>query len=270
MPLPKNGLLVTNFFFDESNPHGRSPFTPNDLLLENTFIIALRGVVTLDVKVRNVSLSRARGLVIIDTTGDPLGPDLDDVADIIVGYISNMHVGIFTDWSYFSDKYTNIHASKNPLGFAVSSDIEALRFYLQHIAASSPQTVSHVADPAGHSILHFAAARDSEDYLTLLLLALESGYFDVNELDKVKGQSPLHIAAHNGCYKSVKILCAFGAMMQPRKSDGSYPLHVAVLANKVPSLTALCELGYDLNVARKDGLTALLLCAQKGFYESTR
>jgi hypothetical protein len=49
-----------------------------DGFIAGSVCIALRGRVTLDTKVRNCSSAGAAAVIIIDTTGDAIGPDLDD------------------------------------------------------------------------------------------------------------------------------------------------------------------------------------------------
>jgi hypothetical protein len=52
--------------------------TSADGFLAGSVCIALRGRVTLDTKVRNCCSAGAAAVIIIDTTGDAIGPDLDE------------------------------------------------------------------------------------------------------------------------------------------------------------------------------------------------
>ena len=51
--------------------------------LHGSVCIVLRGRVTLDVKVRHCSNAGAAAVIIVDTTGDAIGPDLDEVSRCI-------------------------------------------------------------------------------------------------------------------------------------------------------------------------------------------
>jgi hypothetical protein len=54
-----------------------------DGFLAGSVCIVLRGRVTLDAKVRNCSNAAAAAVIIIDSTGDAIGPDLDECSTCV-------------------------------------------------------------------------------------------------------------------------------------------------------------------------------------------
>nr|GMC58808.1 protein CfxQ homolog [Ipomoea batatas] len=50
----------------------------------------------------------------------------------------------------------------------------------------------------------------------------------LNERNPVYGETPLHMAAKNGCNEAAKLLLSHGALVEARANNGMTPLHLAV------------------------------------------
>jgi ankyrin repeat protein len=99
-----------------------------------------------------------------------------------------------------------------------------------------------IVDASGHGPLHLACARDSPQNLevlsrllywqkTALSIAGTSVYIDL--ADKVKGSTPLHVAATAGAALCLRqLLSASCNPCHARHADGFTPLHAAAAAGQ--------------------------------------
>lgn len=97
-------------------------------------------------------------------------------------------------------------------------------------------------DKRGWTALHYAAAEDDVDGIRYLV---RSGA-KVQELSTAG--SALHIAASNGCIKSVRVLKELGASIDTPDATGRTALHSAVISNQVDVIKILKELGADIEL----------------------
>jgi hypothetical protein len=202
-----------------SNAHGSSAFGEADNV-RDSIVLVFRGRVTLDKKELNCSSAGAKALIIIDVTGDPIGPDLDDLSSIIVGSINKNYGEDLI--SLLDLNHTPIEAQlctePNLLGFVLSHNYVAIHTLLQ----SSDTIIRNLLlqnDQSGHCALHYASSREDKPLLQILELLLSNEETEVDKLDYVKYQSALHIACNNGCAITVHMLILAGASMFPRRSD---------------------------------------------------
>ncbi len=230
-------------------------------------LFALRGRVTLDTKVKNATEGRAFAVIILDTTGDPIGPDLDQLASIVVGCVLKKDVDRLLAIISVAD--CSITGSLNPssdcIGQLLSNNREAL-------GMCSAQELLQFRDASGHSVLHYAAARDEASAVSehILEFLLETFKLDLDVLDYVKGQTSLHIAANNGAARALSILCFRGARQIARTSDGRFPLHLAANEKHLSCLQVLDRAGCDLAQRASNGVTAMQLSSIKGCARCTR
>ena len=262
-----------SIYLPSGNEHGQGSY--DDATCKGQVVLALRGRVTLDTKVLHATQGGAYACIIADTTGEPIGPDLDDLAGCVVGCIGKADL---EEVLGLVEKKGNgciaglLRPADTCIGHLLSGNLSALALF-------EPSHVQDYRDAAGHSILHFAAARDNnsreegeggEHILEVLLRHFPS--LDLDVQDGVKGQTPLHVAASNGAATAVSILCRHGAQLAPRRSDGRYAVHLAAQGGHVGVLRALHASGRcDLQQRAGDGTThALLLAAARGSLECTR
>ena len=88
-PLPSCGLRGLRSVFPTTNEHGSGSYGD---YARGALVFALRGRVTLDSKVRHAHEAGAAALIILDVTGDAIGPDLDELAPIVVGCVARADV----------------------------------------------------------------------------------------------------------------------------------------------------------------------------------
>ena len=77
----------------------------------------------------------------------------------------------------------------------------------------------------------------------------------VNSVDKVNGNTPLHIAAQNGHNEIVNLVISIGgkSVLNSQSQSGNTPLHMAVEYDYNDSALSLINAGADLNVENQNG-----------------
>ncbi|XP_073228584.1 ankyrin repeat domain-containing protein 16-like [Porites lutea] len=115
----------------------------------------------------------------------------------------------------------------------------------------------------GSTALHFAAG-SSHNSGEILRCLIENGA-DVNGVNKVK-HTPLMIAAKRGHINALTLLIKHGADVDLQDSDGYKALHHAVYGSDVSSeiLSCLIGIGADVNARTNNGVTPLMIAAEKG------
>ncbi|KAJ8528291.1 hypothetical protein K7X08_021983 [Anisodus acutangulus] len=75
------------------------------------------------------------------------------------------------------------------------------------------------------------------------------------------GETPLHMAAKNGCNEAAKVLLAHGALVEARANNGMTPLHLAVWhslrAEEYSTVKTLLEYNADCSAEDNEGMTPL-------------
>lgn len=264
-PLPSHGLKGLKAVLPSSNLHGAAGAYDASEIERGAVIFVMRGRVTLDAKAGRAAEVWAAAVIILDVSGDPIGPDLDEIASIVVGCVARGDVETVVELIRSSIEVGNsnsvdIMPSANGAGLVLSDQLDGLT------NAVSKMGITYLSqtDCAGHTPLFYAVTRNSPAngsmaMLRFILASMEGSA--INTVDFVKGQTPLHIASKVGCSQAVELLCAHGAQMLPRLSDGCYPVH---LATNAATLRALQKAGASFNCAATDGTTPLAMAARRG------
>lgn len=149
-----------------------------------------------------------------------------------------------------SAKPTTIH------GYAQSGDL--LGF--QKLLRDNPSLLNETNPVMAQTPLHVSAGYNHAEIVKFLL--------DWQGPDKVEleaknmyGESPLHMAAKNGCSDAARLLLAHGAFVEAKANNGMTPLHLAVWyslrAEDCSTVKTLLEYNADCSAKDNEGLTPL-------------
>ena len=117
-------------------------------------------------------------------------------------------------------------------------------------------------DEFGNTMLHFAISKANESaehasIANMLIRAYKLANKDIDQVNN-KGNSPLHLAAENGCAGMVASLIRTHAYVKRTNIDGITPLHLACSRNgNVFVVEQLVRAGADVNAYDKVGCTPL-------------
>ncbi|XP_044462082.1 ribulose bisphosphate carboxylase/oxygenase activase, chloroplastic-like isoform X2 [Mangifera indica] len=117
-----------------------------------------------------------------------------------------------------SDKHTTIHDC------AESGDIEAFQKLLQ----DNPSLLNEKNAIMLETPLHLSAATNRTDIVKFLLEWKGDDKVDL-EARNMYGETPLHVAAKNGCNEAAKLLLSHGALVEAKTKYGVTPLMLSVL-----------------------------------------
>jgi hypothetical protein len=279
IPLPPGGL-VASFLFPPDNAYGAQAYDDASTA-PGSIIFALRGRVTLDKKVHHAERANAAAALLLDATGDAIGPDLDAPTRLFMACVLQPHIAALQAALLAAPLGVPLSILPAPtaLGLALSRQLAPLQAALAlHGAAFFAQR-----DAAGHTALHLATRSsspgaeedgaaapppDDSGVLAFLLSPPLAAALDVNAQDGVKAHSALHVAVVNNALRAIALLCARGASPNlPRHSDWRQPLH---LASTAPAMRLLHAAGASLDAPAADGATPLELAARRGCLPCTR
>ncbi|XP_059286505.1 uncharacterized protein LOC132039957 [Lycium ferocissimum] len=141
-------------------------------------------------------------------------------------------------------------------GFAQSGDL--LSF--QKLLSDNPSLLNERNPVMVQTPLHVAAGYNHVEILKFLLGW--SGPEKVEmEAKNMYGETPLHMAAKNGCNEAAKMLLAHGALVEAKANNGMTPLHLAVWHSlrAEDCSTVKTLLDHDANCSAEDneGMTPL-------------
>lgn len=91
-------------------------------------------------------------------------------------------------------------------------------------------------DPAGRSLLYYAALRNDATEVTRLIAEGESP-----DSSDSQGFTPLHLASQEHALAAAAALLNLGAMVDPINSFGNTPLFVAVFNSRGRPVGSSCE-----------------------------
>ncbi|BAU02859.1 protein CbxX, chromosomal isoform X1 [Vigna umbellata] len=141
-------------------------------------------------------------------------------------------------------------------GCALSGDLAGL----QRLLRDNPSLLNEKNPVMAQTPLHVSAGQNRVDIVKFLL--------DWQGPDKVEmeaknmyGETPLHMAAKNGCNEAAQLLLARGAVVEARANNGMTPLHLAVWyslrSEEFLTVKTLLEYNADCSAKDDEGMTPL-------------
>ncbi|KAB1201629.1 hypothetical protein CJ030_MR0G002603 [Morella rubra] len=149
-----------------------------------------------------------------------------------------------------SAKPTTIH------GYAQSGDLLAV----QRLLRDNPSLLNERNPVMAQTPLHVSAGYNRSEIVKFLL-----DWPGVNkaelEAKNMYGETPLHMAAKNGCSDAAQLLLAHGAYIEAKANNGMTPLHLAVWyslrAEDCSTVKILLEFNADCNAKDNEGMAPL-------------
>ncbi|XP_010688204.2 uncharacterized protein LOC104902203 [Beta vulgaris subsp. vulgaris] len=141
-------------------------------------------------------------------------------------------------------------------GFAQSGDFIGF----QRLLKENPSLLNERNPVMVQTPLHVAAGYNNVEIVKVLL--------DWKGVEKVEleaknmyGETPLHMAAKNGCNDAAKLLLSHGAYIEAKANNGMTPLHLAVWhslrSDDCSTVNTLLEYNADCSAKDDDGMTPL-------------
>lgn len=147
-------------------------------------------------------------------------------------------------------KPTTIH------GYAQSGDLVGF----QRLLKDNPSLLNERNAVMAQTPLHVAAGYDNVEIVKILLnwKGVEKAELEAKNM---YGETPLHMAAKNGCNEAAKLLLSHGAYIEAKANNGMTPLHLAVWhslrSDDCSTVKTLLEYNADCSAKDDDGLTPL-------------
>ncbi|XWS72025.1 hypothetical protein CRYUN_Cryun02cG0005200 [Craigia yunnanensis] len=149
-----------------------------------------------------------------------------------------------------SAKPTTIH------GFAQSGDLVGLQKLLNH----KPFLLNERNPVMAQTPLHVSAGYDRAEIIKFLLDWQGPEKAEL-EAKNMYGETPLHMAAKNGCNEAVRLLLAHGAFIEAKANNGMTPLHIAVWysirSDDYATVKTLLEYNADCSAEDNEGMTPI-------------
>ncbi|KAL6549676.1 hypothetical protein OROHE_008407 [Orobanche hederae] len=147
-------------------------------------------------------------------------------------------------------KPTTIHGS------AQSGDINAF----QKLLLDNPSLLNERNPVMAQTPLHVSAGYNSIEIVKFLLDCRGPEKVEL-EAKNMYGETPLHMAAKNGCNEAAKCLLVHGALVEAKANNGMTPLHLAVWhslrAEDWSTVNTLLEYNADCSAEDNEGMTPL-------------
>ncbi|KAF5482034.1 hypothetical protein F2P56_002635 [Juglans regia] len=149
-----------------------------------------------------------------------------------------------------SAKPTTIH------GYAQSGDL--LGF--QRLLRDNPSLINDTNPVMAQTPLHVSAGYNRAEIVKFLLDRQGTDKVEL-EAKNMYGETPLHMAAKNGCNDAAQLLLGHGAIIEAKANNGMTPLHLAVWyslrAEDYSTVNTLLEYNADCNARDNEGMTPL-------------
>ncbi|XP_058085117.1 uncharacterized protein LOC131232711 [Magnolia sinica] len=149
--------------------------------------------------------------------------------------------------------------SSKPLtvhGHAQSGDLIGLQKKLEE----NPSLLNARNDVMAQTPLHVAAGYNNVEIVKFLLDWRGPEKIEL-EAKNMYGETPLHMAAKNGCNEAARLLLDRGASLTAKANNGMTPLHLAVWSSPriedCLTVKTLLEYNADCNVTDNEGMTPL-------------
>ncbi|XP_051132033.1 uncharacterized protein LOC127252068 [Andrographis paniculata] len=147
-----------------------------------------------------------------------------------------------------SSRPTTIH------GFAQSGDLNAF----QKLLRGNPALLNESNPVMAQTPLHVSAGYNSIEIVKFLLDWQGPEKLEL-EAKNMYGETPLHMAAKNGCNETAKLLLARGAFIEAKANNGMTPLHLAVWhslrSEDCSTVSTLLEYNADCSTEDNEGMT---------------
>ncbi|MFQ6651002.1 hypothetical protein Gotur_022737 [Gossypium turneri] len=147
-------------------------------------------------------------------------------------------------------KPTTIH------GFAQYGDLDALRKLLN----DNPSLLNERNPVMAQTPLHVSAGYDRVDIVKFLLDWQGPEKIEM-EAKNMYGETPLHMAAKNGCNEAARLLLVHGAFIEAKANNGMTPLHLAVWhtirSDDYATVKTLLEYNADCSAEDNEGMTPI-------------
>ncbi|KZV27463.1 caseinolytic peptidase B protein [Dorcoceras hygrometricum] len=139
---------------------------------------------------------------------------------------------------------------------AQSGDLSAF----QRLLRNNPALLNDRNAVMTQTPLHVAAGYNSIDVIKCLLDWQGTEKVEM-EAKNMYGETPLHMAAKNGCNEAAKLLLAHGAVVEAKANNGMSPLHLAVWhsirAEDCSTVETLLDYNADCSAEDNEGMTPL-------------
>lgn len=141
-------------------------------------------------------------------------------------------------------------------GFAQSGDLLGLQKKLQE----NPSLLNAPNAIMTQTPLHVAAGYNSVEIVKFLLDWRGPEKIEL-EAKNMYGETPLHMAAKNGCNEAARLLLEHGAYVEAKANNGMSPLHLAVWyslrVEDCSTVKTLLKYNADCDVIDNEGMTPL-------------
>ncbi|GAB2292244.1 hypothetical protein Dimus_026493 [Dionaea muscipula] len=149
-----------------------------------------------------------------------------------------------------SAKPTTIH------GFAQSGDLVGF----QRLLSDNPSLLNERNPVMSQTPLHVSAGYNNVNIAQFLLDWRGPGELEL-EAKNMYGETPLHMAAKNGCSETASLLLSHGAFVEAKANNGMTPLHLAVwhslCSKNFSAVRTLLEYNADISAKDNDGMSPL-------------
>ncbi|KAG6436533.1 hypothetical protein SASPL_101434 [Salvia splendens] len=141
-------------------------------------------------------------------------------------------------------------------GFAQSGDINAF----QRLLHNNPSLLNDRNPVMAQTPLHVSAGYNNIEIVKLLLDWRGPEKVEMEAMN-MYGETPLHMAAKNGCDEAARLLLARGAAFEAKANNGMTPLHLAVWhslrAEDCSTVNTLLEYKANCSAEDNEGMTPL-------------